>query len=283
MRSYLLTFLMLSSFHLLGSPRASRADIPEADPAFLDDAVPSLRALTDKALEGPPNVAGSLSSIRDLLALRRKVFADLGKKHPLTDLTGIATADEYDADVLASLRRIGAAAMASDTARPGDAALQPIEGALASLPPLGKQPFPLIVLTYSELALAVGDSMVSRGSPAMVVDHVVLDHIVAAADLALNEGDDFSGNGPSHNLRQELVLLRLRCPKDRSTYLQNTEKNQVKETGDISTLYYLQCSKCGEPRIVEFPQALASRLNRMAEMQKQVKPAAPTRSQIVEP
>lgn len=276
---------VLLVFTLVGSivPAVTRADVPLPDQAFLDDAIPPLRASTEKATGGPQNVAGAMSGIRDLLVERRKVLAELGEKHKLTDLTGIATQDEYDAEVMTSLRKIVQLGAASDTTHPSPVAVQPIEERLESLPSLGKQPVPFMVLGYSEMAIAAGDSLVARGTSAQLVDHVILGHIVAAADLAIKEGEDFFGDSAARSLRQELVLARLRCPKDQATYKMNAMKNQIKEDGGISTLYYVQCSKCGDPRVVEFPQELASRLNRMTDRQKQAKPAVPARSQVVEP
>jgi len=282
MRSHLalLVFALLAGV----SPNMSRADIPEADKSFLDDAIPPLRAITEKRTGGPQNAAGALSGVRDLLAERRRTRTELGKKHPLTDLTGIETQDEYDSEVMASLRQIVThSAVASDSGHFSAAAIQPIQAALDALPPLGKHPIPLMVLDYSEMALTVGDSLVARGSPAPLVDHVILGQIGEATDLAIKEGEDFFGDSAARSLRQELVLARMRCPKDNSTYKMNTMKNQIKEDGGISTIYYVQCAKCGEARSIEFPQELASRLNRMSEQQKQAKRATPARSQMVEP
>jgi len=276
-------FLFVLTLVGLIVPVATRADVPEPDQAFLDEAIPPLRASTQKTTGGPQNIAGAMSGVRELLVERRKVLAELGEKHKLNNLTGIATQDEYDAEVMTSLRKIVQLGAASDTTHPSSVAVQPIEGRLASLPSLGKQPIPFMVLGYSEMAIATGDSMVAQGTSAQLVDHVVLSHIAAATDLAIKEGEDFFGDSAARSLRQELVLARLRCPKDQATYKMNAMKNQIKEDGGISTLYYMQCSKCGDPRVIEFPQELASRLNRMSEQQKQAKPGTPARSQVVEP
>jgi hypothetical protein len=276
-------FLLLFALLAIITPPASRAETPEPDKAFLDEVIPPLRASTEKASGGPQNAAGAMAGVRDVLTERRRVLAELAKSHKLTDLTGIATQDEYDAEVMTSLRQIVQKAAASDTAHLSPIVVEPIEGRLESLPPLGKQPVPLMVLGYSEMAIAAGDSLVAAGASAPTVDRVVLGHIAAATDLAIKEGEDFFGDSAARSLRQELVLARLRCPKDQATYKMNAMKNQIKEDGGISTLYYMQCSKCGDPRVIEFPQELASRLNRMSERQKQAKPGVPTRSQVVEP
>ena len=282
MRSHLLPVVFVMSL-VTSLPAPARADIPEADKAFLEEAIPRLRETTDKAAGGPKNVTGAMAGIRELLAERRKMLAELAEKHKLSDLTGIETQDEYDSEVMVSLRRIVQISAPSDTMHVSAAATQPIEGALAGLPPLGKQPIPFMVLGYSEMAIAAGDSMVAHGSGATIVDHVVLSHISDATDLAIREGEDFFGDSAARSLRQELVLARLRCPKDQATYKMNAMKNQIKNDGGISTLYYMQCSKCGDPRVIEFPQELASRLNRMAERQNQSKPAEAARTQNVEP
>ena len=282
MRSHLLPVVILLAL-VSSLTGAARADIPEADKAFLEEAIPLLRAATEKATGGPQNVAGAMAGIREVLAERRKMLAELAEKHNLTELTGIETQDEYDSEVMVSLRRILQTSGSSDTMHVSDAATQPIEGALAKLPPLGKQPIPFMVLGYSEMAIAAGDSMTAHGAAAPIVDHVVLGHISDATDLAIKEGEDFFGDSAAHSLRQELVLARLRCPKDQATYKMNAMKNQIKDDGGISTLYYMQCSKCGDPRLIEFPQELASRLNRMAERQKQTKPAEAAPTQNVEP
>jgi hypothetical protein len=282
MRSHLTVLVLLL---LAGvSPKLSRADTPEPDKSFLDDAIPALRAVTTKRTGGPGNAAGALSGVRELLAERQKTLAELGKKHPLTDLTGIETQDEYDSEVMTSLRLIVThSSVSSDTAHFSATAVRPIQAALDALPPLGKQPIPLMVLDYSEMAITVGDSLVARGNSPALIDHVLLAQIAAATDLAIKEGEDFFGDSAARGLRQELVLARMRCPKDQSTYKMNTMKNQIKEDGGISTIYYVQCAKCGEARTIEFPQELASRLNRMADRQKQTKPVTPARSQMVEP
>jgi hypothetical protein len=282
MRSHLLPVVFAMSL-VSSLPARARADIPEADKAFLEEAIPRLREATDKAAGGPKNVTGAMAGIRELLAERRKMLAELAEKHKLSDLTGIETQDEYDSEVMVSLRRIVQISASSDSMHVSAAATQPIEGALAGLPPLGKQPIPFMVLGYSEMAIAAGDSMVAHGSGATIVDHVVLGHISDATDLAIREGEDFFGDSAARSLRQELVLARLRCPKDQATYKMNAMKNQIKNDGGISTLYYMQCSKCGDPRTIEFPQELASRLNRMAERQKQSKPGEAARTQNVEP
>ena len=282
MRPYLPPVLFALVFATL-TPALSRADIPEPDKAFLDEAIPLLRQETAKVTGGPQNEPGIITGIRNLLVDRRKMLAELGEKHALTDLTGIATQDEYDAEVMTSLRQVVEHGAQSDTTHPSSAAAAPVEGVLETLPSLGKQPVPFMVLGYSEMAIAKGDSMVDHGTPAGVVYHVVLGKIGEATDLAIQEGEGFFGDSAARSLRQELVLARMRCPKDHATYKMNAMKNQVKDDGGISTLYYMQCSKCGDPRVIEFPQELASRLNRMSEKQKQAKPAAPAPSQVVEP
>jgi len=280
MRSFLPPILFL--FAAL-APAVSRADIPEPDKAFLDEAIPILRQETAKATGGPQNESGVMAGVRNVLVERRKMLTELGEKHSLTDLPGIATQDEYDAEVMTGLRQIVEHGAQADTTRPSPAALAPIQGALESLPPLGKQPVPFMVLGYSELAIAKGDSLVAHGTPAGLVDHVILGKIAEATDLAIKEGEGFFGDSAARSLRQELVLARIRCPKDHAIYKLNAMKNQVKDDGGISTLYYLQCSTCGDPRVIEFPQELASRLNRMAEKQKQAKPGVPAPTQVVQP
>jgi hypothetical protein len=275
-----------------GAPVLSRAEtpagdrpneIPTADQAFLDNAIPPLREVTDRAVAVSQSVSGAMTGLRDLLGERRKVLHDLQQQHPITDLTGIETGDQYDAQVMVSVRRVAAAGAASDTTHPAQETIEPIEGALDALPDLGKAPIAFMVLGYTELALATADSLIAKGASPSLVGHVVLDHVVTATDLAVRVGEDFFGNSASQSSRQDLVVARLRCPKDGSVYKLNAMKNQVHEEGDISTLYYLQCMKCGEARLIEFPQELASRLNRMAERQKQTKPAQPARSQSLEP
>ena len=264
-------------------PVATQADVPQPDQAFLDAAIPPLRASTEKVSAGSHNMSAAISGIREILVERRRALAELAEKHKLNDLTGIATQDEYDSEVMASIRKIVLLGAGADTTHPSPVAVEPVEGRLDALPSLGKQPTPFMVLGYSEMAIEAGDSLMAHGISAQLVDHVVISRIADATDLVIKEGEDFFGDSAARSLRQELVLARLRCPKDQATYKMNAMKNQVKGDGGISTLYYMQCSKCGDPRVIEFPQELASRLNRMSEKQKQAKPAAPSKSQVVEP
>lgn len=223
-----------------------------------------------------------MAGLRNVMAERQRVLKELFKNHPPTNLTGIETQDQYDAEVLQSVRRVLAMGGGKDSTAGQMAALPDLEGALASLPSLGKKPIPFIVLGYTELALAVGDSVVSRGSSRGAVDRVLMASILAAAELSM-EGEDFFGDSAAKGPRQEFVLARLRCPHDGNIYKVNAMKNQLHPTGDISMLYYLQCSECAEARVIEFPQELASRLNRMAVEQKQAqRPEAP-RTPEVEP
>ena len=114
------------------------------------------------------------------------------------------------------------------------------------------------------------------------MDRFLHENILSAVELSL-AGEDLFSDSAAKAPRQELVLARLRCPHDGGIYKVNTMKNQLHDTGDISMLYYLQCSTCAEARVIEFPQELASRLNRMAQEQKQAqRPEAP-RAPEVEP
>ena len=259
-----------------------RAEVPQPDQPFLDAAIPPLNEVTEKSLAGPQNTEGAMAGLRKVLAERQRVLTELFKSHAPTNLTGIETQDQYDAEVLRSVRRVLAMGAGKDSTAAQMAALSDFEAALAALPSIGKKPVPFIVLGYSELALAVGDSAIARGNSRGAVDRVLLNSILAAADLSMG-GEEFFGDSAAKAPRQEFVLARLRCPHDGNIYKVNAMKNQLHETGDISMLYYLQCSECAEARVIEFPQELASRLNRMAVEQKQAqRPEAP-RTPAVEP
>ena len=269
-------------FCVATAPTSVRAEVPEPDQPFLDAVIPPLREVTEKNLAGPQTAEAAMAGLRKVLAERERVLTELYKKHAPTDLIGIETQDQYDAEVLQSVRRVLAMGAGRDSTAAQMAELPALEAALAALPSLGKKPVPFVVLGYSELALAAADSVVAGGSSRAGVDRVLVASILAAAELSM-AGEDLFGGTAAKGPRQELVLARLRCPHDGSIYKVNTMKNQLHDTGDISMLYYLQCSTCAEARVVEFPQELASRLNRMAQEQKQAqRPEAP-RAPEVEP
>ena len=259
-----------------------RAEVPEPDQPFLDAAIPPLAEVTEKVLAGPQTPEGAMAGLRKVLAERQRVLTELHKSHAPTNLTGIETQDQYDAEVLQSVRRVLAMGAGKDSTASQMAAVPALQAALAALPSLGKKPIPFVVLGYSELALAAGDSVVAAGSSPAAVDRALLYSILAAAELSM-EGDEFFGDSAAKGPRQEFVLARLRCPHDGNIYKVNAMKNQLHESGNISMLYYLQCSDCAEPRVIEFPQDLASRLNRMAVEQKQAQRPERPRSPAVEP
>ena len=44
-------------------------------------------------------------------------------------------------------------------------------------------------------------------------------------------------------------------------------KNKVGESGEVSTIYFLNCMTCSEPEVLQFRLEVASRLNQAAERQ----------------
>jgi len=158
------------------------------------------------------------------------------------------------------------------------------ESALGNLPDLGKQPLAFMVLVALEQTVNAADSLVAHQEMTRSqAAATALGFAQTALDQAKFGNKDFLTESGRDDFRQSSVILRLRCPKDQGVYKLNDIKSRVAGVGDISRIYYLQCSVCAEPRAISFPLELASRLSRLAVRQKQVRPATPRASYSLEP
>jgi hypothetical protein len=263
---------------------AARAEVPTPDQDFLDRSEAELLSLVDSLTTGLHSTEGALAGLRRILAERERTLLELHATNPLTDLTGIETQDQYDSKVLSAVARLLAVNRTAGGAPPGPEEIAMFDAALGNLPDLGKEALPFMVLIVLEKIVLAADSLVARGDmDAAEAASTALGFAQTAMNKAMVGDKDFLSESGRQDFRQNSVILRMRCPKDNGVYRVNNMKNWIQETGDISRLYYLQCAVCAEPRLVAFSLDLASRLNRMAVRQRQIRPATPIKSYSLQP
>lgn len=265
------SFLTISFLVILTTwtPGNVDADLPSPDQAMLDRLLPRAKAVTDEALKQPMTYEHAILTIKHLVELRREALIEINGKTPLTSFDGIETQDRYDLRAIQSLLDITHTATKQDTTPPPREYHRHLGEAMGSFPALGDSPVAFMIYGLTDLVIRGLDRLwanplLSREEAAKTA--VVIIHAAALIFDVTTNDNLFQSNAAG--LRQSSVVARLRCPVDQGTYAVSQMKNRVDAVGNIATLYTVSCQVCSEPIVLEFPQYLATRLNRMAEKQK---------------
>jgi len=250
--------------------RAERATIDED---FLKPQIAKVEALTQEMLKEDHGPLESLEATRKLALTRHEALLELDSRHPLTTFDGIETQDRYDSVVARSLYKILDAGFHADsTAAPGDVVAK-FSKALGPFPDLGPTPVGFMVMGLADLVLAGYDKVVQE-HPAvskLALAKAATQLLYAGTYIHHVSHEDQFADANASDFRYSSVIMRLRCPKDGGTYRVMNNKNKVNETGEISTVYYLECTTCKDTREIEFKLDLQTRLNQMADKQKMKK------------
>jgi hypothetical protein len=238
------------------------------DQEFLDTHVPLIDAAITEDPEGITNPVEALEAVRRLIAFRQESLWTLHSRVPLTTFDGIATQDAFDHVIVQALIEITTAGAAGDTTFPIEHSAL-FNEVMGPFPDLGNAPAPFMILGLAQMAVTTADSLwsdprIPRPAVAKLATHL----IQAGTTIYAAASADAFATAQASSLHEGSVVVRLRCPTDGGTYRINTLRNKIYGEGDIHTLYYLQCDICAEPALLEFPQELTSKLNRMADRQK---------------
>lgn len=244
------------------------AELAKLNQEFLDTHVPLIEAAITEDPEGVHDAVEALEATRRLLAFRQEALTTLHSRVPLTTFDGISTQDAFDHHVVESLTQVLTVAASADTTFPLEHSAL-FNQVLGPFPDLGNAPAPFMVLGLAQLAVNAADSLWSDPRIPRAAVAKLATHLMRAATMiyAASTADAFA-TAQSASTRESSVVVRLRCPKDGSTYRINAMKNKLGAEGDIHTLYFLQCDLCAEPAVIEFPRVLSSKLNKMADRQK---------------
>ena len=259
-------------------PRHAGARIAEPDQAFLDREIPAAAALAAQAVPGVTGPEEALNLVRQILDRRQTALAGLGTTLSLTSFDGIETMDRYDREVLLALDAVAGAGVETDPTLPPEAQAVRFSEVMGTPPDLGDKPVAFMVVELAEILTTTVDLLANDPTaPAPGPAKLALRFLFNATTAYRTVQDDFLVASKAEAFRQSSVILRMRCPRDGATYTVNTMKNKVGATGEISTLYYLECPVCHIPEAVEFPLELATRLNRASERQRLKTPPKPHR------
>ena len=256
----------------------AEAQLAHLDQEFLDTHVPLIDAAITEDPEGVKNAVDALDATGRLLTFRQEALWTLDSRVSLTTFDGIATQDAFDHLVVQALDDILTAGAAADSTFPIEHSAL-FNEVMGPFPDLGNTPAPFMVLGLAQMAIAAADSLWSDPRIPQAAVAKLATHLIHAGTTIYDAtiSDAFATAGSS-SLREGSVVVRLRCPKDRGTYRINTLKNKVSTEGDIHTLYYLQCTVCADPAVLEFRQELTSKLNKMTDKQKLKREPSGTRS-----
>jgi hypothetical protein len=258
---------------LAGLPGSAGARVAEPDTTFLKTRTAEVQHLAAAGVEAATSPRGALDAIRKVLLTRDGALGELGARHSLTSFDGIETQDRYDREVVLALGRVAVAGVAADSTLPAEGEAVQFNEALGSLPQLGDTPVAFMVLAVVEKSIAAADSLHhAAGFPARDADKLALRLIRHVAGDYEAVQHDFLRLAAADSFRQSSVVMRMRCPKDGGIYRLTNMKNKIAASGEISRLYYLQCSTCSDVLQVEFPLPVASRLNEVAPKQKLAHP-----------
>lgn len=254
------------------------ADPPQPDQAFLDEQIPQVETMARELLAAPHSPRGSMEGVKALLIQRQSAINQLGQRIRLSSFDGIRTQDLYDESVVRALHEVVLAGIAADTTAPPDEDVFLYAEAMSGLPPLGQSPVPFMIVGMAQSAVTVADTLVSRGLlPRASADKLSLRAVHHATEAYEAMQGDLLTADKVAGFHESAVLIRLRCPEDDGQYQVNHVKTRGSQDGAISRVYYLQCTVCAKPLAVEFPQELASELNRRTKRQKMKEKPKPTR------
>lgn len=274
------TALSLIAFGLLAAGvLPARAVIPESDTDFIDSHLPAIKTVRDETLAKPVTALNIYEGIRRIADLRQEAMAELNAVHPLTDVDGIETLDDYDYEAVLVLDELASTFTEADTTAPRPEQLRQFNAVLGGIPSLGETPVGFMVFGIADLAFTVADTLwadpaVSR--PELAKTAVNLIHVATERYTEARAKDNVVDPAfvkKAGRFRTNSVIMRMRCPKDDSVYRIVDIRNRGDAEGNILSTYYIQCQVCEDPRVIEFVQEIQSRLNRMADRQKGQKPA----------
>lgn len=267
------------------TPRDAETALPTPNQAMLDRLLPKTKIVADDALKQPMTYEHAILTITQLVKLRREALSEINSETPLTSFDGIETQDQYDLEAIQSLLAITHAATDQDSTPSLVEYHQRLAEAIGAFPALGDSPVAFMIYVLAELTIVALDKLwtdpsLSREETAKTA--VVLIHAGALIFDASTSETLFRSK--ASGFRQSSVMARLRCPFDQGTYAISKMKNRIDEEGNITTVYYATCEVGAETIVLDFPQYLASRLNRIAKKQKIKKNRKiPHKNQGVEP
>ena len=252
----------------LAAAPAARAETAKVDETFLKDQA----ALTDSLLHAgagaPASPIAALDLAHRLLLQREAGLVILGKKLPLTTFDGIETQDRFDRSVVEALQGVATKAVAADTTLPPQAQAVLFNNVLPGVPALGNKPVAFMVVGMTEAALVAADTLIARNEiPPENAAKLALRLMRYATNLYMDAQNDLVTSAQAESMREGSVVLRMRCPKDGGTYKVIREKSRLHEDGSLSHIYWLNCTVCGDPQALEFPRAIATRLNQAGSRQ----------------
>jgi hypothetical protein len=262
------TFILLAAISFLAAPPSAAARFAQPDTVFLQSELAEISRLAKADGPSAPTPRWAVGTIGRMLQARVGALGRLAGRLPLTEFDGIETQDLFDEQVVLAVHRVARAGVEADSTLPPEADAVRFNTVLGTLPQMGDSPVGFMVLTTAEAALAAADSLgrTRDYSPASA-DRLALRMIrYVTADFAAAR-EDFIRKAKVDGFRQSSVIMRLRCPKDGGTYRVVDMKNKVGESGEVSTIYFLNCMSCSEPEVLQFKLEVASRLNQAAEKQ----------------
>ena len=197
-----------------------------------------------------------------------EALGELAQLHPLTQFDGIETQDRYDEKVVLALLPIARAGVEADSTLPAEEDAVAFNAAMGKLPPLGPNPVGFMVLSVVQGSLAAADSLRRLPDyPAGSADKLALRLIRHLTSDFAAAREDFIRQAKVDAFRQSSVIMRLRCPRDGSPYKVSDMKNNLSDSGQVSTIYFLNCTGCDSPESLHFRLEVASRLNQASEKQ----------------
>jgi hypothetical protein len=263
---------LLSAFLLSAAPGAAawagvEAVRPTADSTFVESVRPEVARIRGEG-ESSPGTLPAWRAVRRLYALRVERLTELAGIHPLYTVTGAATQDAVELEILTAMHGLSGAAVQADSVLPSQEEASLLAMVMRDAPPLGEKPTGFMVLGFTGLAIAATDSLVRAGSVTdleaarlglRLVSHATTLHVDAYSDPLLALGHDEFLTGA--------FLTRLQCPNDRSRYTTMGARTRLTGT-DLYRVYDLVCPVDSTSLEIEFYQRMASRLYKMAPRQK---------------
>jgi len=264
-----LAVLLLGFCASLLVPGAALADRANPDTTFIETQRASVLDHLDGILASVMTPSQALESVSLLLLDRRGANAELGSRLSPTSLDGIETQDEVDRIFLSAIHAVSHAGVQADTAAsPVELALRFGEH-LGEIPGMGASPLPFMLLSLAELAVATADSMRRTPDfPETEAAKLALRLIHTATHDQVESSGNIVERARTEQFRHKSVLVRMRCPKDGAPYRTIDMKTKIHGNGDVATIYFLNCTVCGEAVTVDYVGEVASKLNRIADRQK---------------
>jgi hypothetical protein len=259
---------LLAALPLLAASGPAYARFAQPDSVFLNSNVAEINRLAPVNAPSEVTPPRAVETIRKILRTRDNALRELAGNLPLTEFDGIETQDQYDEQVVLAIHRVARVGVDADSTLPPEADAVRFNSVMGTLPKLGDSPVGFMVLTTTEAALAAADSLGrTRDFSPQNADKLALRMIrYLTSDFAAAR-EDFIRKAKVDGFRQSSVIMRLRCPKDGGTYRVVEMKNKLGESGEVSTMYFLNCMTCAEPEVLHFKLEVASRLNQAAERQ----------------